>query len=51
LEKVCSIQQHIIDELTVAALAQERAIEELARAAGVDLQQQPARTAPLTSLN
>jgi hypothetical protein len=41
----------MIDSLTTAAVAQEKIIEELIRVAGVDLQQQPARTAPLHTLN
>lgn len=51
LEKICGLQQALIDLLGTAARGQQAVIEALARHAGVDLQQQPAQAAPLGRMN
>jgi hypothetical protein len=51
IEKVCGLQQVLIDKLYTAVLGHQYAVEALALAAGVELQQQPAQTAPLSMMN
>ena len=51
LERVCGIQQEMLDRLHVAILGHQYGIELLALAVGVELQPQPAQAAPMTSLN
>lgn len=52
LENICALQQALIDRLSVAVLGHQYAVELLALAAGIELQQQPAQhTAPLSTLN
>jgi uncharacterized coiled-coil protein SlyX len=51
LEKICGLQQQLLDRLAIAARGQQAVIEALARHAGVDLQAQPAQAAPLGRMN
>ena len=51
LERVCGIQKEMLDRLHVALIGHQYAVEALALAAGVELQQQPAQTAPLSMMN
>ena len=51
LERVCGIQQEMLDRLHVALIGHQYGIELLALSAGIELQQQPAQTAPLSTLN
>jgi hypothetical protein len=51
LEKVCGLQQQIIDRLHVAILGHQYAVEALALVAGIELQQRPAPNAPLSTMN
>jgi uncharacterized coiled-coil protein SlyX len=47
LEKICTLQQRLIDQLGAAAICHQREIEALA---GVEVQQ-PAQAAPLGRMN
>lgn len=51
LENICGIQQALIDKLYTAILGHQYAVEALALAAGIELQQQPAPRAPLSTMN
>ena len=46
LERVCGLQQRLIDTLGSAVLSQQAAIEALIFGAGIELQPQPAQRAP-----
>ena len=51
IERVTALQQALIDKLYVAVRGHQHVVEALATAAGIEVGQQPAQAAPMTSLN